>query len=76
MEEVRCDEKREMEEHPLEELKFATCEEELHDLGHEEHKKYQASNFLHCCLRLLSDPDVAKKLTQMLVTCMGKELTE
>jgi hypothetical protein len=49
-----------IEEHHLEELKHATHEEALHDLGHETDTEDQVSNFLHCCLRLLNDPDVAK----------------
>jgi hypothetical protein len=51
-------------------------EEALCDLGHEIDIEDQANNFLHCCLILLSDSDAVKKLKQMLVTCMGKDLIE
>jgi hypothetical protein len=76
-EDLQCDiEKREIEEHHLEELKSTACEEALHDLGHETDTEDQVSNFLHCCLILLNDPDATRKLTQMLATCMGKEMTD
>jgi hypothetical protein len=65
-----------IEEQLLEELKRATHEEELGDLGRETDTTDQVSDFLRCCLRLLNDPDVARKLTHMLATCMGKEMTD
>jgi hypothetical protein len=42
-------------------------------LGYEEKFEDQVSNLLCCCLKLLSDPDVARKLTHMLTNCMGEE---
>jgi hypothetical protein len=48
-------------------------EEALCNTSREEQVEDQVSKFLHCCLKLLSDPDVAKKLTHMLTRCMGEE---
>jgi hypothetical protein len=42
---------------------------------HEEKSKDQVSNFLCCCLKMLSDLEAAKKLTHMLTRCMGEEET-
>jgi hypothetical protein len=42
---------------------------------HQVESENQVSEFLHCCLKLLSDPKVAKKLTHMLTRCMGEEET-
>ena len=50
-------------------------EEALCDMGHEVNTKDQVSNFLNRRLKMLSDPDVVWKLTQMLTTCMGEEGT-
>jgi hypothetical protein len=61
--------------HQLEELKRTTCEEALRNLGHETDTEDQVSNFLRCCLRLHNDPNVARRLTHVLATHMGKELT-
>lgn len=35
----------------------------------------QVSKFLHCCMKILSDLDVANKLMHMLTRCMGEEDT-
>jgi hypothetical protein len=48
----------------------------LNDLGCKEESKYQVSYFLHCCLRLLNDPEVSSKLTQMLATFMKDQGVE
>jgi hypothetical protein len=48
----------------------------LGDLVHKTDIDDQVSNFLHCCLILLNDPDVARKLTQILSPYMGKEMTD
>jgi hypothetical protein len=42
-------------------------------MGHEEKVEDQVSNFLHCCLKLLSDLDVVRKLTHMLQPAWGKK---
>jgi hypothetical protein len=52
------------------------CTKVLHDLGCKEEYEDQVSSFLHCCLRLLNDPEVASKLTQMLATCMREQGVE
>jgi hypothetical protein len=62
-EDLRCIEQRAIEEHRLEELQCAVRPEALHDLGRKTDTEDQVSNFLRCCLRLLNDPDVARKLT-------------
>jgi hypothetical protein len=64
-----------MEEHHIEKLKHVVHEESLFDLGPKTNMEDQISNLLLCCLRLLNDLDVAKKLMQVLATCIGKELT-
>jgi len=44
-------------------------------MDREEKTEDQVSNFLHCCFKLLSDPNVAWKLRHMLATYMGEEGT-
>jgi hypothetical protein len=56
-----------------EELKRTLREEALDDMGCEEEIKDQVSNLLCCCLKLLNDHNATRKLTHMLVTCMGEE---
>jgi hypothetical protein len=34
------------------------------------------SDFLHCCLKVLGDPTIAKKLTQKLTICMEEGETD
>jgi hypothetical protein len=65
-----------IEEHVHEDLKCMAHEEELGDLDLEKEIKDQVSNFLHYCLILLSNPNVVRKLTQMLATRIGEEGTK
>jgi hypothetical protein len=52
-----------------EETQHNTYREEI------ESRENQVSDFLCCCLKMLSDPNTAKKLTHMLIKCIGEEQT-
>lgn len=62
-EDLRCAEQRAIEEHRLEELQCAVRPEALRDSSRKTDIEDKVTNFLRCCLRLLNDPDVARKLT-------------
>jgi hypothetical protein len=58
------------EERVRKELRRMTQEETHHNTNPKEKSKNLVSDFLHCCLKVLSDPIAAKKLTYMLTRCM------
>jgi len=58
-----------------EEMWCATQEEMQPKTYHQVEYENQVIDFLHCFLKLLSDPKVAKKQTHMLTRCMGEEET-
>jgi hypothetical protein len=52
-----------------------THKETQHTINHKTKSENQVSDFLHSFLKMLSDPNDAKKLTHMLTRCMGEEET-
>jgi hypothetical protein len=56
-----------------EELQCTMLEETSCNTYYKDESKNQVSNFLHCFLKMLSDPKGANELTHMITRCIGEE---